>query len=410
MKQCVLSSLPALVGVIICLWPSHASPPIARPALFLPTRTRHDDTYSPAIVTERLPSRRPLPSVKASRSYLINNAKGTAQSVKKQLLSLFAGGMAGTIASSITTPIEVVKTQLQASAAGGHQNFFQAAKAVYDSGGLPAFYRGLAPTLVGIIPARSIYFWGYSTMKSFLFPYMDNSPLTHILSAAVAGGISNTVTNPIWMVRTRLQLLAQPGQSAYKGYTDAVRQIWANEGFGGFMKGVTASYWGISEGCINWVVYERLKKVVNSHMHTNGTSTLLPLPKNAQLFLSAACSKLLATSCTYPHEVVRTRLREQAVGGVYKYTGMLQALRLIAREEGRRGLYAGFRTHLLRVVPNNAILFLSYELINAWLHTQMEREEEETGQIDRGPRNKKGEGAKGKVAALIAPRRPLAAS
>jgi len=42
---------------------------------------------------------------------------------------------------------------------------------------------------------------------------------------------------------------------------------------------------------------------------------------------------------------------------------MIQSLRLIAREEGRAGLYAGMGPHLLRVVPNTALMFLVYESV-----------------------------------------------
>lgn len=40
----------------------------------------------------------------------------------------------------------------------------------------------------------------------------------------------------------------------------------------------------------------------------------------------------------------------QAKNGVFKYTGMWQSMLLVAREEGRRGLYAGMGTHVARVV------------------------------------------------------------
>ncbi len=46
-----------------------------------------------------------------------------------------------------------------------------------------------------------------------------------------------------------------------------------------------------------------------------------------------------------------------------KYKSVFQALRLIAREEGMIGLYGGLEAHLLRVVPNSAIMFLTVELI-----------------------------------------------
>ena len=42
---------------------------------------------------------------------------------------------------------------------------------------------------------------------------------------------------------------------------------------------------------------------------------------------------------------------------------MIQSLRLIAQEEGLRGLYGGMPAHLMKVVPNAAILFLVVELV-----------------------------------------------
>jgi solute carrier family 25 protein 33/36 len=60
-------------------------------------------------------------------------------------------------------------------------------------------------------------------------------------------------------------------------------------------------------------------------------------------------------------------MREQARAGLFKYKGMWQTLRVIAKEEGRVGLYSGMGIHLLKVVPNSALMFLTYELVNSWL-------------------------------------------
>lgn len=50
-------------------------------------------------------------------------------------------------------------------------------------------------------------------------------------------------------------------------------------------------------------------------------------------------------------------------GAPSKYTGVLRTLLTIGREEGRAGLYAGMGTHLLRVVPSTALMFLTYETV-----------------------------------------------
>ena len=77
--------------------------------------------------------------------------------------------------------------------------------------GVRGFFRGIKPMLIGIIPTRAIYFWAYGSSKQFLSNSMSldvTSPVNHIVSAFAAGMTSNTITNPLWLVKTRFQLLA----------------------------------------------------------------------------------------------------------------------------------------------------------------------------------------------------------
>ncbi len=46
-----------------------------------------------------------------------------------------------------------------------------------------------------------------------------------------------------------------------------------------------------------------------------------------------------------------------------RYHSFFQTLMVVWREEGMRGLYGGMSTHLLRVVPNTAVVFLTYEAV-----------------------------------------------
>ncbi|CDF40797.1 unnamed protein product [Chondrus crispus] len=306
---------------------------------------------------------------------------------RKQLPSLIAGGIAGSLSAAVTCPMEVVKTHLQASKGGSQVALtangpFSIARNIARAEGVRGFFRGLLPTLIGILPARATYFWAYATTKSSLSQRFGESPLVHMLSAAAAGVSSNTLTNPIWLMKSRVQL--QAGATAgnpmvYRGYGDAMVRIFREEGVAGFFKGLTASYWGVTEGALHFVVYERLKaklveenrrKIAQGHYLTTPRMTEDPQRLTSLQYLSAAAlSKLLASMATYPHEVVRLRMREQPkfVGAVPKYRGMIQSLRVIAREEGRRGLYAGMGTHLARVVPNAALMFFTYEVVVKWI-------------------------------------------
>jgi solute carrier family 25 protein 33/36 len=295
--------------------------------------------------------------------------KISAPTQRQQIGSLIAGAMSGSISTTLLNPLEVIKIQQQSSnSLLKNMGPITIAKQILSTEGPRGFFRGLGASLVGIIPARASYFWAYSSTKSILTPYIGDGTLTHMISGIAAGATGNTLTNPIWCVKTRVQLLADTsaGQVAYKGYRQAIRLIYQEEGFRGFYRGLSASLWGTSEGCIQFVIYERIKKRLRSARELAGEENVEKLPF-LQYLAAGGLSKFVASCATYPHEVARTRLREQAKQGVFKYSSMWQTLRVIAKEEGRSGLYGGMGTHLARVVPATAIMFLSYETISDWL-------------------------------------------
>ena len=209
--------------------------------------------------------------------------------------------------------------------------------------GLKGLYRGLTPTMVGIVPTRSCYFWAYSAAKSALGSIMGDGPITHMVSAIAAGGLSNTVTCPLWMVKTRMQLTGA-------GVVSTVQKIVSENGVKGLYRGLFASYWGLSESAIQFLLYEKIKTELGrfnaeraaaggASVETGaGQSQAKPVLSTMQYLGAAGLSKGLASVLTYPHEVVRTRMRESASS---QYKTMLQSIMLISREEGRRGLYSG---------------------------------------------------------------------
>ena len=143
-------------------------------------------------------------------------AAPTMTASRMRLCTLFSGGAAGTIASCITNPLEVVKTQLQSSSAAvgemaaAHGRPGAVARRIFQQDGVPGFFRGIRPTLVGIIPSRSVYFYSYARTKRFLgsLGMREGDAANALASGLMAGVSSNTLTNPIWVVKTRMQLLA----------------------------------------------------------------------------------------------------------------------------------------------------------------------------------------------------------
>jgi solute carrier family 25 protein 33/36 len=235
------------------------------------------------------------------------------------------------------------------------------ARDIYRQESIRALYKGLGPTLVGVIPARSINFFTYGNGKQVIAQKFNDgheTTLVHLSAAALAGIITTTCTNPIWVVKTRLQLAQDLGSSSKSvagGSLTTIRDIFKQEGIRGFYKGMSASYLGVTEGAIQWTLYERLKKLTGSAEGKGGAW------ESAGMIISAGAAKCVASLITYPHEVVRTRLRQPLVNGKMKYTGLIQTFRLVLAEEGSRALYGGLSAHLMRVIPNAAVMYSVYE-------------------------------------------------
>lgn len=248
-----------------------------------------------------------------------------------------------------------------------------------------ALFKGLGPTLVGVVPARSINFYTYGNGKQIIANHFNNgqeNTYVHLSAAAIAGIVTGTATNPIWVVKTRLQLSASnhkdmAGQRVIGSSWNTIKFIMREGGIRGFYKGLSASYLGVTEGTIQWVLYERLKKLTANAEGKGGAQEWLGM------LGSAGTAKCVASLITYPHEVrivlsgmsasilnssqvLRTRLRQPSVNGVLKYTGLVQTLRLVIAEEGARSLYGGLSAHLMRVVPNAAVMYSIYEGILRW--------------------------------------------
>lgn len=120
----------------------------------------------------------------------------------------------------------------------------------------------------------------------------------HLGAAAQAGIVTSTATNPIWVIKTRLQLSASDhGTKVVGGSWNMIKTILRQEGIRGFYKGLSASYLGVTEGTIQWVLYEHLKKLTASVDGQGGATEW------AGMLGSAGAAKCVASLITYPHEV-----------------------------------------------------------------------------------------------------------
>lgn len=288
-----------------------------------------------------------------------------------------AGGLAGAAGTTVTCPLEVVKTRLQSTVGqsvvyrflpgavnlegssltltGGSSRAVLYFRHVLATEGLGALFKGLGTSLFGIIPTRALYFTAYSQAKQVynrVFPH--ESPAVHLCSAVSAGVFTTTCTSPIWVVKTQVQLDSRPGSRLR--VRGCVRSIYSLDGLRGFYRGLSASYAGTAETATHFVIYEHIKKLQRAQRESSDLELL-------DCMWAAALAKLTASPLCYPHEVCRTRLRQKVAPEHRLYHSFFQTLLKIWRDEGMRGLYGGMTAHLVRVVPNTAIVFCTYEAV-----------------------------------------------
>ncbi|KAG1492947.1 hypothetical protein G6F47_005947 [Rhizopus delemar] len=271
-----------------------------------------------------------------------------------------AGAGAGIISSIVTCPLDVAKTRLQ------NQGILSPGEKMYKGTvgtlsrilyeeGVRGLYRGLGPTILGYLPTWAIYFTAYDYCKGRWAEEISTEKgwLLHIASAMSAGALSTILTNPLWVIKTRLMTQNERTLYRYNNTIHAFSTIAKEEGFRGFYKGLGPSLIGISHVAVQFPLYEKLKVVLHTEMTTGGSSSIL---------LASALSKMAASLATYPHEVIRTRLQNQT-RKPYKYNGIVHAIKVMSKEEGVRGFYKGLSTNLVRTVPSSALTILTYELV-----------------------------------------------
>ncbi|KAJ2383675.1 hypothetical protein GGI05_005240, partial [Coemansia sp. RSA 2603] len=296
------------------------------------------------------------------------NSSNNKQRQRQPWKSSLAGAGAGCVSSVVTCPLDVVKTRLQYQGVlqerfrgvSGYRPYGGTAdtlRRIFLEEGVHGLYRGLAPMLMGYLPTWGIYFAAYEALKRDVpryFAWASHSAATvHVVSAMGAGATTSVLTNPIWVLKSRFMTQSAFTEYRYKSMWHAVQVIKRTEGLRGFYKGLGSSLLGVTHVAVQFPLYEQLKQCLQvDAQHVD----------SARILAASAASKMVASSVTYPHEVIRTRLQNQAARP-YKYRGIVHAVRLIYREEGVRAFYRGLTTNLIRTVPASMLTLLTYELL-----------------------------------------------
>ena len=246
-----------------------------------------------------------------------------------------------------------------------------AAKRIIDREGIQGLYAGMESALFGITVTNFVYYYctstttnptidsetddditGYEFSRAF-FQRTTNktrlSTLESMAAGALAGSATVLITNPIWVVNTRMTARQSesnetvlptkedsthaPAKTPSPSTISTFLKIVREDGFMRLFAGVLPALVLVINPILQYTIFEQLKQMLEKRRKVGATDS----------FLLGALGKLAATTITYPYITVKSRAH--VASGAGRGEGMTASLRRIVREEGVGGLYGGKSRH-----------------------------------------------------------------
>ncbi|XP_039197393.1 calcium-binding mitochondrial carrier protein Aralar2 isoform X2 [Crotalus tigris] len=274
------------------------------------------------------------------------------------------GSVAGAVGATAVYPIDLVKTRMQNQRSTGsfvgelmYKNSFDCFKKVLRYEGFFGLYRGLLPQLLGVAPEKAIKL----TVNDFVrdkFMHRDGSvPFpAEILAGGCAGGSQVIFTNPLEIVKIRLQVAGEITTGPRVSALTVLRDL----GFFGLYKGAKACFLrDIPFSAIYFPCYAHTKSAFAYENGQVGPGYLL---------LAGAIAGMPAASLVTPADVIKTRLQVAARAGQTTYSGVIDCFGKILREEGPRAFWKGATARVFRSSPQFGVTLVTYELLQRWFY------------------------------------------
>ncbi|KAK9458717.1 mitochondrial carrier domain-containing protein [Lipomyces oligophaga] len=290
-------------------------------------------------------------------------------SVFESAYHFFLGSIAGAFGATIVYPIDLVKTRMQnqrvTSGVPGqllYKNSIDCFRKVIQREGFRGLYSGLGPQLVGVAPEKAIKL----TVNDFARgKFTDqNGKITllgEIISGGSAGACQVVFTNPLEIVKIRLQIQGEVSKSIEGAPKRSAIWIVRNLGLLGLYKGALACLMrDVPFSAIYFPSYNHLKK----DYFGEGPNKTLGIP---QLLAAGAIAGMPAAYFTTPCDVIKTRLQAEARAGQTHYKNIAHCASTIMREEGFKAFFKGGPARIFRSSPQFGCTLAAYEFLQSLL-------------------------------------------
>nr|CAB3449259.1 unnamed protein product [Digitaria exilis] len=181
---------------------------------------------------------------------------------------LVAGALAGVASTLCTYPMELIKTRVTIEK-DVYDNVAHAFVKILREEGPSELYRGLTPSLIGVVPYAACNFYAYETLKKLYRratgrrPGADVGAAATLLIGSAAGAIASTATFPLEVARKQMQVGAVGGRQVYRHVLHAMYCILKREGAAGLYRGLGPSCIKLMPAAgISFMCYEACKKIL----------------------------------------------------------------------------------------------------------------------------------------------------
>ncbi|ORY71803.1 mitochondrial carrier domain-containing protein [Pseudomassariella vexata] len=302
----------------------------------------------------------------------ISQTKTKTQNVVSQILesayNFLLGSGAGAFGAFMVYPIDLVKTRMQNQRGADpgqrlYKNSVDCFRKVIANEGFKGLYSGVLPQLIGVAPEKAIKLTVNDLVRN-AFTDKKSSQIWvghEILAGGSAGACQVVFTNPLEIVKIRLQVQGEVAKTTAGAKKRSAMWIVKNLGLAGLYKGASACLLrDVPFSAIYFPTYSHLKKDVFGESPTKKLGIL-------QLLSAGAIAGMPAAYLTTPCDVIKTRLQVEARKGDTSYTGLRHAAQTIWKEEGFRAFFKGGPARILRSSPQFGFTLAAYEVLQSVL-------------------------------------------
>ncbi|ULT79670.1 hypothetical protein L5515_016219 [Caenorhabditis briggsae] len=273
-----------------------------------------------------------------------------------------AGGSAGLVEVCLMYPLDVIKTRLQL----GQQDkgMMDCVVKTLKNEGIGGFYKGILPPILAETPKRATKFFTFEQYKIAFTHSEIPMPVTMSFAGLFSGLTEAIVICPFEVVKVRLQADRKSSVKEQRSTAAMAREIYKTEGFGtsGLYRGLGATLG--RHGAWNMVyfgLYHSCKEIIPDAKQ-NPSANLI-----GRIALGFTAGSL-ASVFNIPFDVAKSRIQGPQPDPLSrKYSGTLQTISLVYKEEGFGALYKGLLPKVMRLGPGGAVMLIVYDEVYAWL-------------------------------------------